>query len=275
MKIIIAYVPVLHSGYEKFFLRHHDADKIFIFGEETVARFDWLKKDLRCLSPERTIAAIRSWNIFPEICLLEGVSLTEIKMAREVIMPDETECHIYAEQFLPGIPVVFDSVKLRYDKKRTEAANTADASEITTDEAIRMMGLAISESLKSPDWWLQVGATIVRNGEVLLVAHNEHRPTDREALFSGDPRSLFTRGVHVELTIADHAEKVLVGEAARRGVSLLGTDMYITTFPCISCAYLVERAGIKRCFFKDGWVLMMEADQYLPSKGVELFHVKI
>jgi dCMP deaminase len=275
MKILIAYVPVLHRGYEQFFLRHSDSDMLLLFGPETISGFDWLKKDLRSLDPYRAVLSIRSWNIFSKVKFLERVPLSEIKKATLVVMPDEFECRTYAENFLGGVNVFFDSVKLRYDKKRVESVNTANAPEVTRVEALAMMKLAINESLKSPDWWLQVGAVIARNGEVLLVGYNEHKPTDREALFEGDPRSNFGRGVNVELTLADHAEKVLVGEAARRGISLSDSDLYITTFPCRSCACLVARAGIKRCFFKDGWVLMLESDKILRSAGVELFHIKI
>jgi len=207
--------------------------------------------------------------------MLEDIPLDEIRKASIVVMPDEAECHMYASQFLVGVNVYFDSVKLRYDKKRTESTSTANALEVSSDMALSMMGLAISEANKSPDWWLQVGAVIVRDGEILLAGYNEHKPTEREAVFEGDPRSNFGKGINVELTLAGHAERVLIGEAARRkDIGLLGSDLYITVFPCATCSYQIIRAGIKRCFFRDGWVLMLESDKILRQEGVELFHVK-
>ena len=70
MKILIAYVPVLHKWYEDFLLRHKDAEEVFIFGPEIITQFEWLKKDLRCLDPERVAQAIFSWEIFPKVSIL-------------------------------------------------------------------------------------------------------------------------------------------------------------------------------------------------------------
>ncbi len=274
MKLLVMYIPVLHAGYERFLLKHRDASALFIFGKETISAFSSLKKDLRCLDPELTILSLRAWNIFPRIENVDSVSQEDLLNFSEIVMPDEVECHLYAERCLDGCNVLFDSVLLRYDKKRSEASYIASATMVNSEEAVLLMGFVIEESKRSPDWWLQVGALIARNGEVLLIAHNEHKPTDREVLFEGDPRSNFSKGVRVEITLADHAERVLIGEAARQGISLLDTDMYITTFPCATCAYQMVRAGIKRCFFKDGWVLMDASIKTFRQNGVEVFHVK-
>ena len=64
MKIIIAYIPVLHAGYERFFEKHNDSDLVLTFGSTIISSFGWLKKDLRCLNPKRTVQSIRSWSIF-------------------------------------------------------------------------------------------------------------------------------------------------------------------------------------------------------------------
>ena len=135
--------------------------------------------------------------------------------------------------------------------------------------------MKIADSLrpKSPDWWIQVGALFALNGEILLAGWNEHKPTDREALFMGDPRSNYGRGINIELSLADHAEAVLVGESAKRGLSLLDSDLYVTTFPCPPCSRLVSRAGIKRLFFRSGYAVL-DGDSLLRKAGVEIFRVK-
>jgi dCMP deaminase len=50
-KIIIAYVPVLHNGYRKFFESHKDAEVLYIFGESLVKKYDYLAKEIRQLDP--------------------------------------------------------------------------------------------------------------------------------------------------------------------------------------------------------------------------------
>ena len=105
MKILIAYVPVLHRGYVEFFLRHRDASRLLIFGPRSFLQFEWLKKDLRSLDPEIAVTAIRSLDIFPEVGLLEDIQFSQLRSASVIVMPDETECHIIAETELEGLPV--------------------------------------------------------------------------------------------------------------------------------------------------------------------------
>lgn len=274
MKVLIAYVPVLHRGYEDFFARHADAEALLIFGPETISRFEWLKKDLRCLDPQLVVEAVRSWDVFPRVTFLEHATVELIESATLLVMPDETECRMVAESVFPGMRVQFDSVKLRYDKKKTESTEDIQAVEVFHEEMLAHMNLIQDlADRNSPDWWIRVGGMIVKDGEPILTAWNEHKPSEREALFMGDPRSNYKRGLNIELSLADHAEKVLVGEAARRGIALEGCDLLVTTFPCPPCARLVARAGIKRVFFREGYSVLEGEDLFRKEK-VEIFRVK-
>ena len=162
-KVVIAYVPVLHRGYEEFFLRHRDASLMLVFGQETISEFEWLKKDLRALDPLSVVDAITSWRIFPDVRFLEEFKLIQLYGAT-IVMPDETECIMLAEKKFGAFSVTFESVKLRYDKKKTESTEEIQALEVTDSEALSMMEIAENLRPKSPDWWLQVGAIMVRNG---------------------------------------------------------------------------------------------------------------
>ncbi len=274
MKILIAYVPVLHRGYEDFFSRHLNAEALLLFGPETITKFEWLKKDLRCLDPLLTVEAIRSWNIFPKVLLLDNVSKSWIaETSTVIVMPDETECHMLAESEFQGLPVIFESVNLRYDKKKTESTSEIEAVEVTDQEALSMMEIAEGLRPNSPDWWLQVGALSVKDGSVQIVGWNEHFPTSREALFMGDPRSNYGRGINIELSLAVHAEPVVIGKAAAEGIALAGSDFYVTTFPCPPCARLISETHIRRLFFRRGYAIL-DGDSSLRQKGVEIFRVK-
>jgi deoxycytidylate deaminase len=46
-----------------------------------------------------------------------------------------------------------------------------------------------------------------------------------------------------------HAEMAAITDAARRGVSILGSSMYVTTFPCHECARNIVAAGIARVVY--------------------------
>src|SRR5262249_13091419 len=96
--------------------------------------------------------------------------------------------------------------------------------------------------------------------------------TEYAPYIQGDPRNDFSRGVHIELSTAIHAEAVIVGRAARFGTSLDGADLYVSTFPCPGCARLVAEAGFRRCFFA-GPYAMRDGDRVLGAAGVELIWV--
>lgn len=274
MKLLIVYVPVLYAGYDKLFLQHRDVQKVLILGKKTLSRFDWLRKDLRSLDPERALLAVKSWNIFQEVCFFEDVPISVIMSASEIVMPDETECHLLAEELLQDAKqkITFVSVKLRYDKKKTEAVEGILATEVNNQEALDLMKIALVESKKTPDWWMSVGALVVRNGLILVMGHNQYRPTEREPLFMGDPRSNYGRGLNIELSLADHAEMVMSAAALREGISFLGADVYVTTFPCPPCGGLLAKSGIKRLFFQKGYA-MLQSDSLLRNEGIELFRI--
>ena len=66
------------------------------------------------------------------------------------------------------------------------------------------------------------------------------RVPDEQIHYSeGDPRSDFSKGVNVELSLFFHSEAQLIAEAAKKGISLEGASMYATTFPCPPCAKLI------------------------------------
>jgi dCMP deaminase len=137
-----------------------------------------------------------------------------------------------------------------------------------------LLRAALGEAGRSSDWWRQVGAVAVRDGVVLDVTHNEHRPTEYSPYVNGDPRNDFRRGVHLELSTAIHAEALLVARAARQGRSLHGADLYVSTFPCPGCARLIAEAGFRRCLFA-GPYAVLDGEQVLRAAGVVLVWVDL
>lgn len=277
-KILMAYVPVLHRGYLKFFLKHHQgSDALYVFGSEVLEEFDHLRKDIRSLPPDWAITAIRNWNLFPKVILADQKELQKPEQfPSEIIMPDEDECHAIAEKYLSGHEITFDNIFLRWDRTKSLAEKQVEADRIVSVDKFdrEMMGLAVAEAAKSPDWWRQIGGVIVSpEKEVLLVTHNHPVRTPREHLFSGDPRSNFKRGISIELSLFSHAEPALVGEAARRGLKLEGCSLYVTVFPCPPCAKLVSKTGIKRLYFSEGYS-MVDGEEDLRKAGVEIIRVR-
>ncbi len=97
-----------------------------------------------------------------------------------------------------------------------------------------------------------VGAVIVQDKRVLTTGYN------------GAPRSLahcreegcvrdelnIPSGTRHELCRGVHAEQNAVIQAAYFGVSIKGSTLYSTTFPCSMCAKIIINAGISEIVFR-------------------------
>jgi dCMP deaminase len=129
------------------------------------------------------------------------------------------------------------------------------------------------EAGKSSDWWRHVASAIVKDGKVLLVAHNHHIPSAQTPYIQGDPRSDFQKGVNLELSTAIHSEASLIAQAAEKGISLRGASVYVTTFPCPPCAKLIAYSGIKKVYYSSGYGVL-DGESVLKVKGVEIIFVE-
>ena len=274
MKFIIAYVPVLHRGYRDFFASEK-ADRLYILGPNLIREFDYLTKDLRALNPEDAKSALEKWGFFKEIIVVGPGDLIRIKKDDIIVMPDEEESKKIAEKYLSGRQIEFRNIFLRWDpKKVVEEKEISYERTINSEGLIKeMMDKAVAQSEKATNLWRHVGAVIARNGEVLIAGYNKQVPTQYTPYYEGDARMFFKKGLNIELTTDQHAESVLISQAARRGISLEGADLYITTFPCPPCAKIVAAAGIRRCYFSSGYS-MLDGERILKDSGVEIIQVK-
>ncbi|MDX2543196.1 deaminase [Streptomyces sp. WI04-05B] len=277
MKQTILYLPVVHAGYEAFLQRHADSDEILVLGRRFRDVFPKLAKEIRALSPERAVEHARLIVPDTRVLLVEPDELADVVRADVVVLPDEEIMHRLTE--LPDFPgkatqLRFETTFLRWDREWSRATKPVRfdyrISRASLDR--RFMVRSERESRRSSDWWRQVGAVAVREGEILKVAHNHHHPTEYAPYIDGDPRNDFSRGLRPDLSTAIHAEASLVAAAARDGLGLAGADLYVSTFPCPACARLVVEAGFQRCFFA-GPYSMLDGDEILRSGGVELVWV--
>lgn len=268
----IAYVPAIHQGYLNFFDKF--PGDVFLIDSELVSEdMPRLERDIRALPTPHVAAMLETIPSIESVTVLEDtVDLVALADVITVIMPDEDISHTFAEKFLAGKDVRFESTFLRWDRQISTAETlVAKDRAITSDEFARtIIKQANDDAKRSPDWWRQVGAVVVKDGDVVLNGHNRPYPEADYALgMFGDPRSNFDAGEHIELSKVIHAEAGLIARAARDGLSLSGADLYVTTFPCPVCAKSVAAAGIKRVYYEKGYSLL-DAEDVLKSQGVEI-----
>jgi dCMP deaminase len=108
------------------------------------------------------------------------------------------------------------------------------------------LGIAHSVAVRSKDPSTQVGAVICRGRDIVAVGYNGFPPGLAET------PTLWERPAKYDLVI--HAEENAILRAARSGVSIVDSCLYVTLPPCQKCARLIVAAGIKRVIFdSDRW----------------------
>lgn len=125
-----------------------------------------------------------------------------------------------------------------------------------TRDMIDAMVLAMEQ--RSSDKDTQVGCVIAnREGHILMMGANHH-----------------TRGVNAtpenlqrpeKYDWIEHAERNAIFAAARQGVALNGSVMYLPGFPCVECARAIAQSGISLLFHgsTEGW----DEERYKFSKS--------
>lgn len=274
-EVVVAYVPVLHEGYRRFFDAHARGKAAYVIGRDLHDDFRPLAKDVRALEPALAAAALGAWGIAREVGVLDAA--TAERLAAEgasIVLPAEDVSYLVVERWLPRNPVRFDPMFLRWDKTRSvQLLEPRPARTVALDAAIaELVGAAEAKAGESVDWWRQVGAAIRFADGTVVAAANEHLPHPQSPYAAGDPRANFFKGVHLELSTAVHAEAGLIADAARAGRATAGATMYVTDFPCPPCAKLIAGAGIARLYYGTGYAVL-DGQDVLDAAGVEVVQV--
>lgn len=275
-KAIVVYVPVLHEGYHQLFKNHPDAPTLYIFGDEVIGQFAHLDRDIRRISPTLIKKAIEAWKIFEAVEILTLKKIEELsKNKTPLIVSDDDLTQELISKYFSKNPVEKDTIFLRWDKKTSiiEAPINPDGK-VTTDEFDKkMIALCKEEAKQSKDWWRRIGVILMKDGKIIHKEHNVYVPSDQIANVEGDPRGNFKSGVHLESSLAFHAEASCVAWAAREGISLKGAVIYAETFPCPPCAKQLAYSGITKLYYRTGY-RVLDAERILKSQGVEIIFVE-
>lgn len=267
------YVPVIHAGYLAWIDRQqalgHD---IFLIDESFAEEIDIRRKDLRALDTV-LVGKFLSWITLIGSITRDNAESIKASHDHFIFADEDVSDHVIGALF-EGKSVERSPVFLRYDRKKSLAKEVVTPDRVVSvDPTVSaIMAAVVEKGKRSSDWWIQVGAALVRDGKVELIAHNEHVPSPNVVDALGSVRGNFTQGVHIDLSTALHAEGALFAEAVRRGISFSGCDLYSSTFPCPYCAPIIAGSGIKRLYFQEGYS-MIEGQALLRSRGIEIIRV--
>ena len=125
------------------------------------------------------------------------------------------------------------------------------------------MNLAVQAGTRSTCPRKHVGAVIVRDKTVLSTGYNG----SLRGASHCDEAGCLMEGSHCVRTV--HAEANALVQAARHGVRLEGSEIYVTASPCFNCFKLIVNAGIRTVyygeFYRDEQVL-----RFADELGIDL-----
>jgi dCMP deaminase len=276
---IIAYVPVIHRGYIQFFDAFPEANTIYLIDRTAIGddEVDYLRKDLRQLSVEEAVSAVKGLGRFAKVELYREELLSELDVAsNQIILPDEDISRIVGAKFKEA-EVIYYGVFLRWDRRSLDHIDKVDPDQeaaATDIKHVDRMNEALQIAEISTDIWRRVGAVLVLGDKITDKASNTGESSSFSPWFEGDPRNAFNRGVGIEMSVFTHAEALLIARAAKYGVSLKGASIYVSDFPCPACAKLVAHSGITKLYYKNGYAVL-DGKRVLEDHGVSIQRVII
>lgn len=121
----------------------------------------------------------------------------------------------------------------------------------------------------------KVGAVLVREKRILATGYNGAPQGLAHCLEIGCLREkeAVPSGQRHELCRGIHAEQNVIIQAARHGVSTIGSTLYCTTHPCIICTKMLINAGVAAIYYTEGYPDQLSADMLaeaaIPTTKVE------
>lgn len=270
------YMPVIHRGYERLIEEHRSRGaEILLMGASFAEHYPVVRKSIRALQPQRIVGYLRAVDESMPVSVVEVGDLPDRITGPLLVVPDEDLMRaVVADHGLAHrAKVVYEKSFLRWDRTSSLAEEPRSGPVVGSSVlAEKFSRLAREVGGFSPDWWRQVGAMAVQGEEVVGYAYNTHLPSEYHLYAYGDPRDSHRKLEGMELVTSLHAEAAVIAAAARDGVSLRGADLYVSTFPCPTCARMIAATRFGRCFFADGYSTLAGAE-VLTHAGVELFRV--
>lgn len=125
------------------------------------------------------------------------------------------------------------------------------------------MGVAELAAQNSHATRKKVGCCIVTKNKTLLTGWNGTVAGDsnecEEYIVVGEFMGLPKHELVTKSTVS-HSEMNAISKAARDGVSLVGSTLFVTLSPCIECSKMIIQSGVKKVVYKE---------EYRDVKGIE------
>ncbi len=124
------------------------------------------------------------------------------------------------------------------------------------------MSVAFAHARLSKGVRAKVGAALVTNSGAILAGYNGLAPYGSNELeYITEDGQLVTKPEVI------HSELNCILKAAKEGVSVLGSTIYITLSPCLVCSEMLIAAGVKRVVYYNEYRCTLGLDN-LTKQGI-------
>jgi len=119
-----------------------------------------------------------------------------------------------------------------------------------------------------------VGAVLVKEKKILATGYNGVPSGISHCADVGCLRDVekIPSGQRHELCRGLHAEQNAILQAAYHGVSIQGSVLFCTNFPCVICSKMLINAGIRQIFYLEGYPDSL-SETMLNEAGMELHRI--
>lgn len=121
----------------------------------------------------------------------------------------------------------------------------------------------------------KTGCVAVLGGKVLFEGWNETLPGEIYCQngFCIRQAENLAGGKDLDKVCSIHAEASVVAQAASKGVSLKGSDIYATTFPCLICSRLLAKTGIGRLFYMSSYMGGNKGKAFFDAVNISVIEI--
>lgn len=134
--------------------------------------------------------------------------------------------------------------------------------------------MAIADMVRTRSTCLrrQVGAVVVKDKRILSTGYNGAPKGMKHCSEVGCIREEadIPAGERHELCRGIHAEQNAIVQAAAFGVSIQGSTLYCTHFPCVLCTKMLINAGIERLVVREAYPDNL-SQEMLNEAGIEVY----
>lgn len=281
---LLLYAPAWHRGYQLLLdkVKSQISEVWLIDGlwaRTQLDELDYLRKEIRALEPTQVKKVIETFYPKLTVVILNEKTIRNCQnnsnLVSTLIIPMEDVSRLLARALFPKVKTKENPIFLRWDRARAIDPEPVEVPSLTIQQLARKMLTKASEvASQSSDWWRHVGAVLAKSDQVIFAAANRHKPTDHTPYITGDLRQLFNRNKYTNYSSAEHAETAVIAQAAARGISTKGAQLYCTTFPCPYCAHLVAHSGISKLYFAEGYA-NLDGQVIMEDAGVKIHTIRL